>query len=125
MDQEEAEGLEAVLDVHEELPQCMEEYCTQPRWIHPERGELVLCKGHAEAVFRGEAKAPPLRRTRDYQSIGRKTFLVEALPGSVPDTPLETGERDRQMLARPEDRQLLASLVKEFGDRLRGRKAEP
>lgn len=56
------------------------ETCPNPRWIHPEKGELVLCKEHAEEVFAGVAKAPPLRRRIDYSPIGRKTFLVEVLP---------------------------------------------
>jgi hypothetical protein len=59
---------------------CMRAGCGEPRWQHPEKGALVLCQDHAEEVFRGEAKAPPLRPVRDYVSVGRKVFLVEQLP---------------------------------------------
>ena len=58
---------------------CMRQYCGESRWQHPEKGELVLCKHHAEEVFRGDAKAPPLRTGIDYQSGARKTFLVQDL----------------------------------------------
>lgn len=59
---------------------CMRQYCGEPRWQHPEKGELVLCEFHAEEVFRGEARGPRLLPCRDYQSSGRKTFLVDVLP---------------------------------------------
>lgn len=59
---------------------CMRQYCGDPRWQHPEKGELVLCQFHAEEVFEGRAKGPPLRLGRDYISTSRKTFLVEQLP---------------------------------------------
>lgn len=76
---QEAEYLEAVLDVNEDLRECMEEGCHGKRWVHPEKGELVLCRDHGELVLAGLAKAPPIRRGFDYQSVGRKTFLVEDL----------------------------------------------
>lgn len=60
---------------------CMRLYCEEERWDHPEKGPLVLCREHAEEVFRGERRAPPLRHRIDYSSVGRKTFLVEDLPG--------------------------------------------
>ncbi len=59
---------------------CMRRGCGEPRWKHPEKGELVLCQFHAEEVFRGEAKAPPLRQNRDYDGSSRRTFLVDPLP---------------------------------------------
>jgi hypothetical protein len=59
---------------------CMREYCGDSRWIHPEKGEMVLCRHHTEEVMRGEAKAPPLRRHLDYISTARKTFLIDHLP---------------------------------------------
>lgn len=59
---------------------CMREACGQPRWQDPEKGDSVLCRRHTEEVYRGEAKAPPLRRGIDYQAVGRKTFLVFDLP---------------------------------------------
>lgn len=58
---------------------CMRLGCDRARWVHPEKGDLVLCVDHAEEVFAGHAKAPPLLRVRDYQSSARKTFLVEDL----------------------------------------------
>lgn len=55
---------------------CMRPRCGDARWNHPEKGELVLCQSHAEEVFRGETRAPPLRTVRDYQTtLG--TFLVK------------------------------------------------
>lgn len=59
---------------------CMRQYCGDARWQHPEKGELVLCQFHAEEVFRGEAKGPPLRPFPDYVGSARKTFLVEDIP---------------------------------------------
>lgn len=59
---------------------CMRQGCGQKRWAHPYKGELVLCEDHAEEVFRGEAKGPPLRRGIDYQFVARPTFLVEFIP---------------------------------------------
>lgn len=59
---------------------CMRWGCGDSRWEHPEKGSLVLCQGHAEEVFRGEARAPRLLPVRDYVSVGRKTYLVETLP---------------------------------------------
>ncbi len=76
----EAEDIETILDVHELLPKCMRGFCDERRWVHPEKGHLVLCREHAEEVFRGEAKAPPLRRGIDYQSVARRTLLVYDLP---------------------------------------------
>lgn len=58
---------------------CMRQYCGKPRWKHPEKGDLVLCEYHAEEVFRGDAKSPPLRNDIDYQLSARKTFLVQDL----------------------------------------------
>lgn len=54
---------------------CMREDCGQPRWQDPENGASVLCQRHTEEVYRGEAKAPPLRRGIDYIATGRRTFL--------------------------------------------------
>lgn len=62
------------------IAKCMRYGCPKERWIHPEKGELVLCQEHAEEVFRGEAKAPPIRRCIDYQSVYRKCLLVTDLP---------------------------------------------
>lgn len=59
---------------------CMRWACGGPRWQHPERGELVLCQNHAEEVFRGEARSPPLRPNRDYVASARRTLLVEDIP---------------------------------------------
>ncbi len=56
---------------------CMRPYCAEPRWHHPEKGPLVLCQYHAEEVFSGATRAPPLRNTIDHCSIGRKIVLVE------------------------------------------------
>lgn len=74
--------------------------CTEERWIHPEKGSLCLCREHAIPVLEGREKAPPLRMTFDYQSVGRKTFLVEYLPDGLPHydtepTELSSGEKDR------------------------------
>ncbi len=83
-----AEGFEQ----GEEIPgtKCMRLYCPVPRWKHPVKGELVLCRDHAGAVIRGEAYAPPLRQRIDYMVGGRKTFLVEHLPElPIPDLPDE------------------------------------
>jgi hypothetical protein len=56
---------------------CMRMTCEEPRWKHPEKGDLVLCQAHAEEVFRGEAKAPPLRRGIDYQCSSRRGLLFD------------------------------------------------
>jgi hypothetical protein len=66
---------------------CMraDEGCSGECWTDPEKGELVLCQEHAQEVFSGARRAPPLRSRRDYTSVGRKTFLVETLPpGTLP-----------------------------------------
>lgn len=76
---QEAEELESVLLVNEDLANCMREGCEERRCIVPVQGESVLCRFHTEEVFRGEAKAPPIRRGFDYQAVGRKTFLVDDL----------------------------------------------
>jgi hypothetical protein len=55
---------------------CMRSYCTEMRWAVPDK-ESVLCRDHTMEVFRGEAKAPPLRRNIDYQASGRRIFLIE------------------------------------------------
>jgi hypothetical protein len=70
-----------------ETPKCLRTFCREPWWYHPEKGWLVLCREHVEEVFRGEAKAPPLRRGLDYVSVPRKTLLVTELPdrGSLLD----------------------------------------
>ena len=60
---------------------CMRKGCGEPRWIHPERGELVLCEYHGAEVLEGRAKAPPLRVGIDYQSSARKVFFLDTLPG--------------------------------------------
>lgn len=75
-------------DLGEPLPgtRCMRDWCSEPRWKHPVKGELVLCQEHAGEVVRGEAKAPPLRRNLDYVAVGRKTFLADPLPGDPKDT---------------------------------------
>lgn len=62
--------------------------CTEERWVHPEKGPLCLCEFHAKDVLEGREKAPPLRMTHDYVATGRKTFLVEQVPGlPIYDTP--------------------------------------
>ncbi len=50
--------------------------CEEPRWEHPEKGKLCLCKEHAVPVLEGKEKAPPLRMTPDYISVPRRTFLL-------------------------------------------------
>jgi hypothetical protein len=72
-----ARDLEAVLGVNEDLAECMEEGCTEKRCVIPGEGESVLCEFHTREVLMCRAKAPPIRRGFDYQSVGRKTFLVE------------------------------------------------
>ena len=62
-------------------PRCLRGWpvgCKEESWDHPEMGMLCLCKEHAEEVFRGEAKAPPIRMTRDYQPVGMKTFIFDS-----------------------------------------------
>jgi hypothetical protein len=66
---------------------CRRLFCDEECWDHPEKGMLVLCQVHAEEVFRGERPAPPLRTCIDYQSVGRKTFLVGDLPDELFPTP--------------------------------------
>ena len=58
---------------------CMR--CSEPRWKHPTEGEIVLCEAHGFEVALGLRRAPPLRRNIDYSSAGRRTFLVEQIPG--------------------------------------------
>ncbi|MCK9567560.1 hypothetical protein M0R72_01260 [Candidatus Pacearchaeota archaeon] len=59
-------------------PRCQHiDGCREESWDHPEKGMLCLCQEHAELVFAGIEKAPPLRRNRDYQAVGRKTFLID------------------------------------------------
>lgn len=53
--------------------------CSAPRWLHPEKGELVLCREHGLEVEAGLCKAPPLRKNRDYECSPRKTYLVDDL----------------------------------------------
>ncbi len=69
-------------DKGEPIPgtKCMRNWCSEERWMHPTKGSLVLCKGHAAEVIRGEANAPPLRRGIDYQGSVRRSFVVEDLP---------------------------------------------
>jgi len=64
--------------------QCMRWLCQEPRWFHPDKGEIVLCKEHGLEVAAGLRRAPPLRTRIDYQSYGRKTFLVTDLPENTP-----------------------------------------
>jgi hypothetical protein len=53
-------------------PQCQHiNGCSEECWEHPEKGMLCLCQYHAELVFAGKEKAPPLRRNRDYQAVSR------------------------------------------------------
>jgi hypothetical protein len=75
-----ARDLEAVLGVHEETLDCMEKGCAEKRCVIPGEGESVLCEFHTREVLACRAKAPPIRRGIDYQSVGRKTFLVDFLP---------------------------------------------
>jgi len=46
--------------------------CPEARWE-----DNCLCQKHTEEVIRGEASAPSIRRTIDYQSCSRKTFLKD------------------------------------------------
>lgn len=62
---------------------CMR--CSEPRWSHPTTGELVLCRDHALAVVRGEARAPALRRNIDYQATSRRSLIVDQLPDDPDD----------------------------------------
>ncbi len=53
-----------------------------------------------------QSMAAPLRRTRDYQSVGRRTFLVEQMPqGAIPvydrDPEVHTPGHDTDYLALP------------------------
>lgn len=75
----------ALATVFPPIAKCMRDYCSELRWMNYDGkgGESVLCKEHTEEVLRGEAKAPPLRRNIDYQSVGRKTFLVTELPDDL------------------------------------------
>lgn len=59
------------------MAKCMQMFCNKERWDHPDKGKLVLCQEHAEEVFRGEARPPPLRVNIDYVSVARKTLLPE------------------------------------------------
>lgn len=54
---------------------CMRYGCGGARFIHPERGEFVLCKEHSDEVLEGKAKSPSLLYNRDYQSYSRRVFL--------------------------------------------------
>lgn len=63
----------------QEMRKCMEHFCNEKRWVDPERGELVLCKGHAQLVDAGIRRAPPLRTMRDYHAVARRTIMVEDL----------------------------------------------
>lgn len=56
---------------------CMRYGCGGARFIHPERGEFVLCKDHSEEVIEGKAKSPPLRTSIDYIGGLRKTFIPD------------------------------------------------
>jgi len=64
--------------------------CENPRWIHPEKGPLVLCEEHAQEVFDGLAKAPPLRKGFDYQTTYPRALVVDLLPQF---SPTETDEK--------------------------------
>ena len=65
-------------------PKCQHiNCCHNERWNHPDKGMLCLCQYHAELVFAGVEKAPPIRRCIDHQAVGRKVFLVEHLPDEL------------------------------------------
>lgn len=76
-----ARDMEAVLGVNEDLAECMEDGCTGTRCVIPGEGEgeSVLCEFHTREVLMCRAKAPPIRRGFDYQSVGRKVFFVDDL----------------------------------------------
>lgn len=59
----------------DDVRKCMREFCDEPRWIDPVKGETVLCHEHVQEVFRGERRAPPLRRNIDYVATSRKSLL--------------------------------------------------
>ncbi len=78
-------------DLPSEIPCMRAVECQANRWVVPTTSS-VLCREHSLEVFRGERRAPPLRARRDYTSQGRRTFLVETLPGFPiydPDTKKE------------------------------------
>lgn len=80
-------------------PRCQSgfgfERCSAECYEHPEMGMLCVCKEHFDAIERGEIKAPPIRRSRDYCSVGRKTFLVTDLLDSGSSDGMDEDERDR------------------------------
>lgn len=67
-------------DLPDETPCMRWVECHANRWRVPTTSS-VLCREHTLEVLRGERRAPPLRSRRDYTSVGRKTFLVETVPG--------------------------------------------
>lgn len=130
-----AEDLEAVLDVNEDLAECMEDGCREKRCVIPGEGESVLCRFHTQEVLACRAKAPPLRRGFDYQSAGRKTFLVEDLSfldaeenrstleghmdfvkvaGELSESEAEKDEKARKAFAKKVQSRMIEPLCKEF-----------
>ena len=65
---------------------CMRWLCQEPRWFHPDSGEIVLCKEHGLEVAAGLRWAPPLRQNIDYCGTARRTLLVTDLPENPPKT---------------------------------------
>ncbi len=76
--------LEAGPEVASAIP-CMRHGCPEMRWAVP-TSSSVLCREHTMEVFRGERRAPPIRRNIDYIATSRKTFLVSQLPTEDKDT---------------------------------------
>ena len=71
-------------DLPSEIPCMRAVECQANRWVVPTTSS-VLCREHTLEVLRGDRRAPPIRTAIDYVAVGRKTFLVEMVPGLPPD----------------------------------------
>lgn len=73
---EEAAAINVLQSIKYKNPRCQKLLCYNESYEHPEMGILCVCQEHYEAIERGEASVPPIRKNIDYCSVGRKTFLV-------------------------------------------------
>lgn len=52
-----------------------ERICSDETYIHPEKGEVCVCKYHWDRIEAGLDKIPKLRRHRDYDGVGLAPWL--------------------------------------------------
>lgn len=52
--------------------------CSNHCFNHPDKGWLCVCEEHFEMIEAKLIRVPPLRRSIDYVSTGRRTLLVDS-----------------------------------------------